>query len=167
MTAAKKNIVRRNFMQTKRVIGRRVAAGKIKVKKIWEVFGGELHVFGQDGPAFMIPPTAVDLQIAARESFPHKPATSRQPEGGVIFRLNVGFQTVEFELLKGAPQNEPHPLAHQSSSGVGCKGVIAQKRALQRPGNNVIQMNRPDQVTRLVQNNQKLRRCESEVMRFT
>lgn len=71
---------------------------------------------------------------------------SYQPDGSVIFRLDVGFQTVKFELLKCALQNEQQPFAHQSLPGAGSKSVIAQKRALQCPGNDMIQMNGPDQV---------------------
>ena len=114
-----------------------------------------VHVFGKDGPSFMVLPTAIDLQITAGKSFPHKPATPRQSDGSVIFRLNIGFQTVKFELLKSVFQNEQHAFAHQTLPGVGGKSIITKKRALQGAVNDVVQVDGPCQIARFTKNNQK------------
>ena len=103
----------------------------------------------------MISPAPVDLQITAGKTFPHKPASSRQSEGSTIARLNVGFQTMEFEPLKGAPENEPHSFAHQPLPSVGSKSVIAQKCALQCSADDIVQVDGANKIARLTKENQK------------
>jgi len=103
----------------------------------------------------MILPAPIHFQIMAREAFTHKTATSRQPDGGMVTRLDVGFHTMESEFSKGVFQNKLNSFAHQSFPRVGRKGVVANIRPLEQSANDIAQVDDPDNLVRLTMHNQK------------
>ena len=113
------------------------------------------QIFREDGPALMIPPAPVHFHITAGKTFPHKAATPCQPDGSPVLRLDVGFQTMEPEFLKGVFKDELHSLAHQSFPGMGGKSVIANVGPLQRPANDIAQVDDPDDFGGVPEQNQK------------
>ncbi len=70
------------------------------------------EIFGQQGPALMVSPATTYFQIAARKALPDEAAFSHQRKGGLIGRLNIGFDTVQPEFTEGVPEHELHALVH-------------------------------------------------------
>jgi len=62
---------------------------------------------------------------------------------------------MEFELLKGVFQDQQHAFTHQTFARMRNKGVITQKRALQWPADDVIEVDGPGQITRPAEDDQK------------
>ena len=58
------------------------------------------EVFNQESPALVVPPAAIDLQVAAREALPLKAALAHQCNRGGIAGLDIGFHPVQLELAE-------------------------------------------------------------------
>src|SRR5580692_5850426 len=96
----------------------------------------------------MVSPATSHFQQATRGTLANKSTLLHQCDGSPVFRLNVGFQTVEFELPKRATQHEKHPLVHESLAGVGDESVIAERRAVKCPANDVVDVDDANQAAR-------------------
>ena len=62
---------------------------------------------------------------------------------------------MEFELLKGVFQDQQHAFAHQTFARMRNKSVITQKRALQWPADDMIEVDGPGQIARPAERDKK------------
>ena len=91
----------------------------------------------QNGPAFMVAPAAVDLEVTRRVALLVKPTGCSQPDGRLIARLDVGFKPVELECLERVANDSLQALPHVALPLKAGKGVVAKITTLERPVHNI------------------------------
>lgn len=113
------------------------------------------EVFSQNCPPLMVFPAAEDFQIAPRKTLADEAALSREGNGGLVPRLDIGFQAVELQFAESMTEYELHTFVHQSSACVRQKAVIPEKSILERPTNHVVHIDDPNKLTGLAVDDQK------------
>ena len=61
----------------------------------------------------MVPPATADFHQTTRKAFPDKSALLYEGNRGAVVGLNVGFDAVKLEFLKGVLQHQLQALTHQ------------------------------------------------------
>src|SRR5882672_3617920 len=117
--------------------------------------GFNFPVPSKDGPAFMIPPAAADLQIAPRIALAQKPGPLHQRNRGRVPRLNVCLQPVQFQMFEGVAKNELESIGHITLTGVACADVIAEESVLKTAAKNLAQVDGADNCALGCETNEK------------
>ena len=71
-------------------------------------------VFDEDGPPFVVAPAAGDLQVTSRVAFLYKAGAFHECNRRRVFRLDVCFESVEFQLNERVTKSELQRLSHVS-----------------------------------------------------
>ena len=103
----------------------------------------ERRTFEQDGllrdsrPAFVISPTAADLQVAGRVPFQSETARFDERDGRGIPGLDIGLEPVQPQGPECEPHDGPQAGAHESLALVAGEHVVAQVGAAKGAANDV------------------------------
>src|SRR5712692_6017765 len=95
------------------------------------------HAAG-DGPSFVISPRAVDEQQVGRVALVAEAELLDQPHGGMVAGLDLGFQPVESQLLKGIAQHEAEAFGHVALARRGGEGCIGERAALEASADDAV-----------------------------
>src|SRR5204863_70970 len=87
-------------------------------------------IFHEDGPSFVIAPATADLQILSRETFFHKSRTFDQCDRRNITWLNVGFESMQFQIDKRMAQHQRDSFRHVTLPRELSTNLITEIRAL-------------------------------------
>src|SRR5664280_1864920 len=88
----------------------------------------------------MVFPASANFRQPPCKTFAAKAAAFGQSKRGVVVWLDVGFDAMELELMKGMFQNQPQSFTHQSLACVGLECVIADEGALKISANDFVQI---------------------------
>lgn len=81
---------------------------------------------GHERPAFMVPPAAIDLEVAGRKAFLPEATSPHQRNGRCVAGLDVRLQPVQLQWPKGVAQQLLHARTHQALALVTGEDVVAQ-----------------------------------------
>ena len=74
----------------------------------------------------MISPPTAHLQVLRGKALKTKPKASNERDRSFIVRLNIRLQTMKIVLVKSLANNLNQTLAHQSTTNIGNKSIVAE-----------------------------------------
>ena len=86
-----------------------------------------------DRPMLVIAPPTPDLQVAQREPLPTEAGPTHQRDGPLVARLDARLHAMEPQVSERVLEDELEPFAHESLSGEGLEGVVAEDGVAERP----------------------------------
>src|SRR5260370_33546070 len=95
------------------------------------------HAAG-DGPPLVISPRAVDEQQVGRVALVAKAESLDQLQGGMVAGLDLGFQPVKPQLLKGIAQHQVEAFGHVALASPGGEDRVGKSAALETPAADAV-----------------------------
>ena len=106
---------------------------------------------GQERPALVIAPPALDPEVAGRVTFASKAEPPDEADRGVIAGLYVGFHTVKTESMEGIAHHQRQSLGHEPAPLVRPEHVVAEIAAPQGPPDDLADIRDADELIRIAQ----------------
>ena len=90
---------------------RDAGAGRIEIWVAARAMDGS-KVSRQQRPALVVPPAAVDLEVARREALALESKALHQADGSLVAGLDVGFQAVQPQFTESMLDGQLQPFFH-------------------------------------------------------
>ena len=93
----------------------------------------------------MVPPSAIKVQEGWGEALPAEAKAPNQRKGALVPRLNIGFQAVQPQSMKGPGAEGRKAFSHQSSSAAQSRCVVAQGGAKEAAPDDIVEVHHAEE----------------------
>src|SRR5436190_2448849 len=118
-------------------------------------------ILGEDRPALVIAPSAVDLEVSRRQSLAAESKFLYQRLRRAIRRLNVGLEAMQLRHLKGMRNDLCNALLHQPAAGERHERIVSEVRTAKAAVHHLADVDHSDQSPRRLEPDE-----ERDALRF-